>query len=121
MASRSGVRWFWRDARALYGLIVCALVGGGLLAYVSGGVAWRGAAPAPARVVSDDELYTGAIVVVPEQGNRCWQMMLDNRTGRMWEGGYMDCDAYVDALADTRRTGGSTQRMNEIGAAFRSN
>jgi hypothetical protein len=29
---------------------------------------------------SDDEIYTGAVVVVQPRGDRCWQMMLDTRT-----------------------------------------
>jgi hypothetical protein len=119
MASRVSVRWFWRDVRLVYGLLIWAACGAGVLLYFNGGVSWQAAAPAPQRVASDDELYTGSIVVVPTQGDRCWQMMLDNRTGRMWEGGYLDCDAVVDALTDSKRTGASAVRLNAIGSAFR--
>lgn len=126
MASRVPVRWFWRDVRLVFVLLVWAAFGTGLFAYFDGGidltVNWRPAPPAPPappQTSSDDALYTGSIVVVPPQGDRCWQMMLDNRTGRMWESGYMDCDTVVDALTDSRRTGASAVRLNAIGATFR--
>ena len=32
-------------------------------------------------------------------------MMLDNRTGRMWEVGYVDCDAALGVLADSKQAG----------------
>ena len=120
MASRGSVRWFWRDVRLVYGLLAWAACGAGVLLYLNGGIAWQAPAPEPQRVASDDELYTGSIVVVPSYGDRCWQMMLDNRSGRMWEGGYMDCDIVSDALTEAKRTGASAQRMNAIGSAFRS-
>ncbi len=80
---------------------------------------WHPAPPAPQRVASNDELYTGSIVVVPPQGDHCWQMMLGNRTGRMWEAGYMDCDTVSDVLNDAKRNGASAERMNVIGVTFR--
>jgi hypothetical protein len=121
MASRVPVRWFWRDMRLVFVLLVWAAFGTGLFAYFDGSInlTINLRPPAPAQAVSDDALYTGSIVVVPTRGDRCWQMMLDNRTGRMWESGYMDCDTVVEALTDSNRTGASAVRLNAIGSAFR--
>ena len=123
MASRVAVRRFWRDMRLVFVLLVWAAFGTGLFAYFDSSinltVNLRPPPPVPAQAASDDELYTGSIVVVPPRGDRCWQMMLDNRTGRMWESGYLDCDTVVDALTDSKRTGASAVRLNAIGSAFR--
>lgn len=68
----------------------------------------------------DEKLYTGSIVLV-EPRDRCWVRTIDNRTGSMWDQGYVSCDALVAAsLAKTAPHGpGSIQRMNSIGQAFR--
>ena len=122
MASRAPVRWFWRDMRLVFVLLVWAAFGIGLLAYLDSSISFslHRPAPAPPQAVADAELYTGSIVVVPSRGDRCWQMMLDNRTGRMWEGGYVDCDNVVGALAESKRKGAvHAVRLNAIGASFR--
>jgi len=120
MASRASDRWFWRDVRLVYVLLVWAVFSAGLFVYFDGIITLHREASAPPQAAGDDELYTGSIVVVPPQGDHCWQMMLDNRTGRMWDGGYLDCGVIVDALAENKHNGTvRAVRMNAIGAAFR--
>ncbi len=123
MAARAAVSYLWRDLRLVYVLLVWAAFATALIVFFDSGVTFHGTAarPAPAaQAASDDALYTGSVIVVPRTGNDCWKMMLDNRTGRMWEGGYVDCDASVGVLAqnhaDTQARAG---RLSAIGAAFR--
>lgn len=119
MASRVSVRWLRRDIRLVYVLLVWVAFTVGLFIYFDNGITFHAAAP-PAPAANDDELYTGSIVIVPSSGDECWQMMLDNRTGRMWESGYIGCDAVAGVLAESQRdTKARTGRMNAIGAAFR--
>jgi hypothetical protein len=58
--------------------------------------------------------------MVPPRGERCWQMMLDNRTGEMWETGYVSCLAVVGQFAAGRRSGAlSSIRIHSISNVFR--
>jgi len=41
----------------------------------------------PAAMPSDDEIYTGAILFVPDDGKVCRRFLFDNRTGRLSYGG----------------------------------
>ena len=119
-------RWLWRDLRLVYVLLVWAVFGFSLFFFFSGdifsgGFTLRGKAPdSTQQAQSDDEIYTGSIIIVPPRGNQCWQMMLDNRTGRMWENGYVDCYVAVRELAENKRSGTiSTIRIRSIMDAFR--
>jgi hypothetical protein len=94
------VYWLWRDLRLLYVLLVWAAFGASLFYVFDKRIVFRGTAivlphrTASARLPqaqSDDEFYTGAVIVVQPCGDRCWQMTLDNRTGRMWENSCVDC------------------------------
>jgi len=122
MASRASVRWFWRDIRMVYVLLVWAAFGTGLFFYFDSGISFHGAASAKpaAQVAGDDELYTGSIIVVSRSGDDCWKMMLDNRTGRMWENGYVDCGVVSGVLAaGQEKIEARVGRLHAIGAAFR--
>jgi hypothetical protein len=126
MALRVTDRWLWRDLRLVYVLLVWAAFGFSLFFFFSGnifsgGFTLHGKAPEPAQQAqSDDEIYTGSIIIVPPRGDQCWQMMLDNRTGRMWENGYVDCYVAVRQLAENKRSGAiSTIRIRSIMDAFR--
>ena len=71
-------------------------------------------------IKDDDTLYTGSIVLV-EPRDRCWVRTIDNRTGSMWDRGYLNCDDVIASLAkSTQQGGGSIMRMNSISQAFRS-
>ena len=47
-------------------------------------------------------------------------MMLDNRTGRMWDKGVVNCYEAVSRSEKDQRGGMSSLRMNAIGKAFKS-
>jgi len=124
MAARvsSRRRWFMRDVPRTYLLLVWLGFSFTLLIYFndwrpSGWSALRhdSAAVKPQR--NEAEVYTGSVIIVPTRGENCWQLMLDNRTGKMWEKGYVNCYEAV-SRPDRERSGLSTVRMNAIGKAF---
>lgn len=39
----------------------------------------------------DDEVYTGSILYMPDEGQSCHQLLFDNLTGRFTDNGYVDC------------------------------
>ena len=63
-----------------------------------------------------DKLYVGSIILAPTRGDKCRELMLDNRTGNMWDKGYINC---FDAVHNTRRSTMSAERMLAIGKALR--
>lgn len=71
--------------------------------------------PPPQRTNVD--FYTGSIIIVPTRGD-CWQRILDNRTGKMWDKGHVNCDEAISRAEKDQRGGMSTFRMNAIGKAF---
>ncbi len=122
MASRASARYLWRDMRLVYALLAWVALAIGLFIYFDNSITFQAAAPAKpqAQAGNDDTLYTGSIIVVPRAGDDCWKMMLDNRTGRMWENGYVDCDAVVGVLAESKQDGAARAgRLHAIGASFR--
>ena len=69
-----------------------------------------------------EALYRGAIFFVPEFGDICWERMLDNRTGNMWDRGYVNCDDAVSELLENKQRGSlSNERMELISKAFNGN
>jgi hypothetical protein len=91
MAARlsSHRRWFLRDVPRTYVLLVWLAFGLAAFLYAndwhpSGWSALRQEAIVkPQR--RDAEYYTGSIIIVPMGGEKCWQRIIDNRTGKMWE------------------------------------
>ena len=47
-------------------------------------------------------------------GEHCWQRMIDNRTGKMWDKGYVNCYEAVSPLEKDQRVGMSAARINAI-------
>lgn len=73
-----------------------------------------------AKATDDDKLYTGSIVLV--EPDHCWVRTMDNRTGSMWDIGYVKCDDIVASLTkNVQRGAASAERMNSISQAFRRN
>ena len=71
-----------RDGRADGGLVCCT---------ANEDRALRTAKP-PATP-SDDEIYTGSILFVPDDGKICRRFLFDNRTGRLSDNGLVDCES----------------------------
>ena len=48
--------------------------------------------------------------------------MLDNRTGNMWDKGYVNCNDFVSELLENKQRGNlSNERMESISKAFTGN
>jgi hypothetical protein len=84
-----------RDAvrQTLAVIAVGALLGGSLFATGEYIAARQKAAAAAAAVAtaSDDEIYTGSILYMPDEGRTCRQLLFNNRSGRLSDNGYVDC------------------------------
>src|SRR4029079_3498584 len=139
MAARKSSHRYWmlRDIPRTYVLVVWLAFGAALLIYSndwhpSGWSALRQEATAmkhPASVHEPDtssihiasshrEPDPGAIIIVPSRGEDCRQMMLDNRTGRMWDKGVVNCCEAGSRSEKEQRGGMSSLRINAIGKAF---
>jgi len=71
-------------------LALSGLIGGGL----SDGLRPKRAQQVTSnQPTGDDDLYTGSILFVPVDGDNCWQRFLDNQTGRLWDIGFVSCEA----------------------------
>ncbi len=126
MALRTENGWLRRELRLVYVLLVWVAFAISFFYFFSGGISFRSAfSPPPheqARKLTSDEIYTGSIIVVPPKGDMCRKLNFDNRTGRMWETGYVNCYTAVGSLAQSRRSGTlSSARINSISDAFRGN
>jgi hypothetical protein len=68
--------------------------------------------------LSDDEIYTGSILYLPNRGNLCRQLLFDNHNGRVTDNGYVDCDraAYQGSLDTPKQW--STARLRVISDGF---
>jgi hypothetical protein len=79
----------------------------------------KGAAQVHTKRGDNQAHYLGSIIVSPRRGDKCWELGLDNRTGAMWNKGYVDCDVVppLKALQDQAR-GLAARRLKAIGQAF---
>jgi hypothetical protein len=116
-------RWFLRDIPRTYVLFVWLAFGLAIFLYAydwrpSGWSVLRQQEAAAKPQRRDAEYYTGAIVIVPARGDYCWQRMIDNRTGKMWDKGYVNCYEAVSPMEKDQRVGMSSARINAIGRAF---
>ena len=73
----------------------------------------------PAKLLSDDELYTGSILFVPNDGKICRQLLFDNRTGRMNDNGMVDRDRAYHQSANKAPMQWSSARAQVISESFR--
>ena len=73
----------------------------------------------PAKPPSDDEIYTGSILFVPNDGKICRQFLFDNRTGRTNDNGLVDCDHAYYPRASKAPVQWSSARAQVISESFR--
>ena len=67
---------------------------------------------------NDEQRYTGSIILLTG-GERCWEGMFDNRTGRMIDLGNVNCDKAALHLAENNsREGMDVMRLRTVGKAF---
>jgi hypothetical protein len=127
MATRhsSHRRWFLRDVPRTYMMLVWLAFCFTVVIYLND---WRpsgwstlkpqqAAKAKPQR--SDAEIYTGSLIIMPAAGEKCQQLMMDNRTGRMWEKGIVNCYDAASPPSKDPNQAISSQRINAIGNAFR--
>jgi hypothetical protein len=130
MATRiSSHRWFLRDIPRTYVVLVWLAFGLSLLFFFSDWSPVRREAAVQqqqnvnnANATNNARRYAGSIIVVPERGNRCLERGIDNRTGEMWDKGFVDCDEVArKLLGEKQRSSLSDERMYSIVKAFRPN
>jgi hypothetical protein len=76
------------------------------------------AAP-PVVTPSDDEIYTGAILFVPDDGKVCRRILFDNRTGQLSDGGLVDCESAYYRSPNAPPAKMSIARTQAISETFR--
>jgi hypothetical protein len=77
-------------------------------------------APAkPAAKPSDDEVYTGAILFVPDDGKTCRRFLFDNRNGRVSYNGLVDCESAYSQNREASPAQISIARTQAISETFR--
>jgi len=123
-------RWTLRDGRmsklVLAGIATSLIA----LAYLFSGWAppWlthvfslhmNGAGQARTQQVDPQTHYIGSIIVSPTRGDKCRKLGLDNRTGAMWDKGYVNCDVVppLSSIQNDAR-GLAARRLKAIGKAF---
>ncbi len=79
--------------------------------------AQRQAAPDAAEP-SDQEIYTGSILYMPNDGRICRQLLFNNHDGRFTDNGYVDCEgaAYRGSLDVPKQW--SAARLHVISTGF---
>jgi hypothetical protein len=121
LANGSGNTARKRDFRQTAVVITLGMVLGVAL-FVTGGyltAGQRAAAPQPAVAQNDDELYTGSILYMPEEGRVCHQLLFQNLTGRFVDNGYVDCAAATYRIESGDPKQMSSARVNVIRTGFR--
>ena len=69
---------------------------------------------------SDDDVYTGSILYMPNDGRLCRQLLFDNQNGQFTDNGYVDCaQAAYNGLDGPKRW--SAARIRVIATGFRGN
>jgi len=104
-----------RTRRIAAVVAVLALLTAGLFAAGEAKIELSSAKPA----ASDDEIYTGAILFVPDDGKVCRRFLFDNRTGRLSYGGLVDCETAYYRSPGTPPAQMSIARTQAISETFR--
>ena len=128
MASRvTFERWLLRDLPYVKVVFVWIAFGCSVFFYLSDWPPHRREAavrPPSSNIISinqndNDEVFTGSIVISPTRGEQCWERRLDNRTGKMWDKGFVNCYEVVPQEQTHKfGEGTSAKRIRAIGKAF---
>ena len=70
------------------------------------------------RAAKGDDIYTGALLYMPETGNVCHQWLFDNQNGQFTDKGDINCDAVADQGVDGPKNW-SSARIRVISDGFR--
>jgi len=96
---------------------VLALLAAGLFAARDVKIQLTSAKPVPTP--SDDEIYTGSILFVPDDGKVCRRILFDNRTGQLSDGGRVDCQSAYYRSPNAPPAQMSVARTQAISETFR--
>ena len=97
-----------RDARQ--SIVVAAIAGVLAVGLVAGrDYVFTKQRTAVAAMPGDEEIYTGSILFMPEEGPVCRQLLFDNQTGRFSDNGLVDC-----LSASYQTAGGTTKRWPSV-------
>jgi hypothetical protein len=77
------------------------------------------APPKAPAMPSDDEIYTGTILFVPDDGQTCRRFLFDNRTGRLSDNGLVDCESAYYQNREASPAQMSAARTQAISETFR--
>ena len=94
-----------------------ALLTAGLFAAKETKIELSSAKPVPTP--SDDEIYTGSILFVPDDGKVCRRVLFDNRTGQLSDGGRVDCESAYYRSPSAPPAQMSVARTQAISETFR--
>jgi hypothetical protein len=112
-------RWFLRDVRAAYVLLVSVAFVVAIFTYFIDWSTVRRARMVQPKDDNVEQRYTGSISV-PTGGDQCWTFIFDNRTGKMRDGGYSKCDKATRQLDEKDPPQGMDMlRLHEVSRAFR--
>lgn len=75
--------------------------------------------PTVAATANRDEIYTGSILYIPDDGANCRQLLFDNRNGRFTDNGSVDCveASYQSGIGSPKQW--SAARAKVISNGFR--
>jgi hypothetical protein len=73
----------------------------------------------PAPAPTEEEIYTGSILYLPNDGTTCRQLLFDNRTGRFRDNGLVDCERAYYRGTNESATLWPNARATVISQSFR--
>ena len=79
----------------------------------------RAAAAATAPTAGNDEIYTGSILYMPDDGRLCRQMLFDNHSGQLRNNGVVDCASAAYHGSGDGPKQWSSDRVRVIASGFR--
>jgi hypothetical protein len=116
-SKRTGVSERWRQVVAVVAAMAAGLSAG---LFAAENIELAQPLTGPAIAPSDDEIYTGSILFVPDDGMICRQFLFDNRTGRLFYNGSVDCELrYGEDTTSGAAMPWSSMRTKIISEAFR--
>ena len=125
MASRmTRQRWLWRDRSMAYVALVWILFGVSLAFYFAKWHSFHNEPPvkpeaAVNKKTGETKRFSGSITSVPTGGGLCSQLIFDNRTGRFWNKGDVECEEAIPDLKDQEQNRGyNVDRLRTISKAF---
>jgi hypothetical protein len=118
-SQKSSPRWFLRDVRAAYVLLVSVAFVVAIFTYFIDWSTVRRERVVQPKNDNVEQRYTGSISV-PTGGDQCWTFIFDNRTGKMRDGGYSKCDEAARQFDEKNPSQSmDSVRLREVGKAFR--